>query len=436
MIKDKASKLLDRAKAILTKKELPPQEAHEQQDAPHPPIKTEEKIKKSQKIIAIGVAVLVVLIIVGSLKEQLLNLDTPKSKLEKAIKTQEIRKKIETAEDNIKPEEVWRYQMGAEGQKIKKDLGDIQRTLTDLIKKSEIQDNTEISKLKSKFSELEYIIKNNQGRAAEKTKENTGIEVINLNLVSREEKQVDTVDTVIPAGAFAKAVLLSGADAGTSLSASSDPLPLLIRITDPGTLPRKFKSDLKDCHIIAEGYGDISSERVIGRLVSLTCTERVTGEIVETEVSGFITGEDGKVGLRGKVIAKEAGYLANSVLGGIIGGFSNTMSPRENVPFILSDKATPPSTTQKFQKGFGEGMSSSMDRLSKYYIDRAESLQPVIEISAGRIIDVIFNKKSEIGSSYVKKEIAKKRDAKRRAMARDAVSQDNFGKNNRYFDND
>ena len=39
----------------------------------------------------------------------------------------------------------------------------------------------------------------------------------------------------------------------------------------------------------------------------------------------------------------------------------------------------------------------SMDRLSKYYIERAESIQPIIRVSSGREVDVIFTEKGVMG---------------------------------------
>ena len=74
--------------------------------------------------------------------------------------------------------------------------------------------------------------------------------------------------------------MVGGVDASTSIQASNDPRPVLLRVTDHGTLPRKFKSDLCGCHVLAACYGDISSERVYMRLEKLTCTERKTGEVV------------------------------------------------------------------------------------------------------------------------------------------------------------
>jgi len=259
--------------------------------------------------------------------------------------------------------------------------------------------------------------------------ENKPIERISINLNSKSQDKIDTVDTAIPRGAIAKGVLLSGVSASTSLGASAEPEVTLIRITDAGNLPRRFKSDLKDCRVIGAAYGDLSSERVKIRLEGLTCIERATGEIVDTEVAGSIFGEDGISGLRGRVVERASGYLTNSVIGGVIGGLSNTFAPTERgMPYILQSGSIPkgPSVGEKFTKGFTGGMTSSMDRLSQYYIDRAESLSPVIEISPGRIVDIIFTNKAEIGSSQVKQELSRKRDAKRREIARSLAEKDNF----------
>ena len=86
------------------------------------------------------------------------------------------------------------------------------------------------------------------------------IQKIKINLSQKNE--VNKKDIMVTSGSFARAVLLGGVDASTSLTSSADPRPLMIRLIDYGVLPRKIRSDVKDCHIIASGYGDLSSERV------------------------------------------------------------------------------------------------------------------------------------------------------------------------------
>jgi conjugal transfer pilus assembly protein TraB len=73
-------------------------------------------------------------------------------------------------------------------------------------------------------------------------------------------------ETYVPAGTFVQAVMLGGADASAAVNSSSNPVPMLFRITADGTLPNHKKSHLKDCVVTAAVVGDISSERGLIRL--------------------------------------------------------------------------------------------------------------------------------------------------------------------------
>lgn len=229
-----------------------------------------------------------------------------------------------------------------------------------------------------------------------------------------QPKSPKTVETTIPAGAFAKTVLLSGLDASASMSASSDPRPMLLRLIDPGTLPRRFQSDLKDCHCTASAYGDLSSERIYARLEKLSCIERATGEIIETQVAGYIAGADGKAGIRGVVASKDGQFLGRSLVGGIFAGLSNVANPQNRQqqanPFFSGGTVAPPSIGSMFASGMATGATTALDRLSQYYIDRAEQLQPVIQIAAGQVVDIVFTEGTFIGSQNVKEKIESQRD--------------------------
>ena len=221
-------------------------------------------------------------------------------------------------------------------------------------------------------------------------------------------KQPKTVDTNIPAGDFAKTILLSGLDASASMNASSDPRPMLLRLIDHGTLPRRFQSDLKDCHCTAGAYGDLSSERIYARLEKLTCIDRKSGEIIETQVAGYIAGSDGKAGIRGVVASKDGKFLARSLMGGIFAGLSNVANPQNRQaqvnPFFGtsafpgSPQVSPPSVGAMFASGMAQGATTALDRLSQYYIDRAEQLQPVIQVDAGQVVDIVFTEGTAFGS--------------------------------------
>ncbi|KAB2835074.1 MAG: hypothetical protein F9K49_04285 [Caedimonadaceae bacterium] len=235
------------------------------------------------------------------------------------------------------------------------------------------------------------------------------IQKFSLNLTDNlKNRKLKTVETTIPAGAFAKTILLSGLDASSAMNASSDPRPMLLRIVDYGTLPRRFQSNLKDCHCTASAFGDLSSERIYARLEKLTCVERTTGEIIETQVAGYISGGDGKAGIRGVVAYKDGQFLTRSLMGGFFAGLSNVANPQNRQsqvnPFYpgslptIGAQVSPPGVGSMFASGMASGATTALDRLSQYYIDRAEQLQPVIQVAAGQVVDIVFTEGTFIGS--------------------------------------
>jgi conjugal transfer pilus assembly protein TraB len=288
----------------------------------------------------------------------------------------------------------------------------------DTFREEDLQNNKDtnnayVHELETKISQLESRLENPllspQGennlpfsQDPENTEEKQVIHKFSLNLTENpKHKILKTVETTIPSGAFAKTVLLSGLDASASMSASSDPRPMLLRLVDPGTLPRSFQSDLKDCHCTASAFGDLSSERVYARLEKLSCIERSTGEIIETQVAGYIAGSDGKAGIRGVVASKDGQFLSRSLVGGVFAGLSNVANPQNRQsqvsPFTPGGAhISPPNVGDMFTAGMSSGASTALDRLSQYYIDRAEQLQPVIQVAAGQMVDIVFTEGTAI----------------------------------------
>jgi len=358
-------------------------------------------------------------------------------------KTQELKKiSEETKEITIKPtseiistDDLWR---GAMADTLKKQEENITTKIEEIKKdlssvEAKAEENSDVKALESRIAALSSEINNLRQTQTDNNlaikdvpiPRNKTITQYSLNLDNSQNsesyKPIKTADNYIPAGSFAKAVLLSGVDASTALNSVSDPDPVLIRIIDHGNLPRRFKSDLKDCHVIAAAYGDLSSERAKLRLEKLSCTEIATGEIVETEVAGFVTGEDGRQGIRGEVVSTEGKLLGNSLMSGVLGGLANNFNPdtAKGPAAIIKDSWSEPTVGSRLKNSFAAGSSSSLDRLSKYYIERAESLQPVVQVGAGRKVDIIFTEGVFFGTSEVKRELAKKRDEDIRSKSKE-----------------
>ena len=200
-----------------------------------------------------------------------------------------------------------------------------------------------------------------------------------------------TVSTFLPVS-FTRGVLLGGLDAPTGGQSQSNPHPVLIRLSDNAVLPNRFRGEYRECFVIAAGYGDISSERAYLRTENLSCV-RADGATLEVRIQGSVYGEDGKVGMRGRLVTKQGQMLANALLAGIVSGIGQGVSTASTT-YSTSALGTIASAggSDAYRAGIGSGVGKALDRLASYYIKLAENTFPVIEVDAGREIDVVITK--------------------------------------------
>ena len=206
-------------------------------------------------------------------------------------------------------------------------------------------------------------------------------------LVEEEPKFV-SVEDVVPAAVSVKALLVSSVDAVCGVYANSDPVPVKLRLLDDAHLPGGIKVKLKGSLLIASAYGNISNERVFMRLERLTQVNS-QGEAVETQVVGYVSGEDGKFGLQGTVVDRSVKIVKNAAASGFLGGVGQVLQAAVSRHPVDSFN-TYSVGTDIAQKGATNGASSAFDMLAEYYIRRAEQVQPVLQVNAGRIVDITF----------------------------------------------
>ncbi len=200
-----------------------------------------------------------------------------------------------------------------------------------------------------------------------------------------------TAQDYIPLGSFAQAILLNGLDASTATTASSNPLPVLMRLTSDAVLPRQFRGQMKTCHVIAGAYGELSTTRVMMRLETITCTD-LDGNIFESEIEGYVTGDDGSVGVLGTMRDDTGPLLAKSFVAGLFGGIGQGIADSTGTTSTSALGTVQTFDTNEIMKmGLGDGASNALDRLAQYYIDRAEQIYPVIQIAPGRKITLIIS---------------------------------------------
>lgn len=215
------------------------------------------------------------------------------------------------------------------------------------------------------------------------------------------KKETQKPSSRIPSGAFVRGILLSGLDAPTGGRAQSQPHPVLIRIVDKAILPNLYKADIRDCFVIGAGYGDLSSERAYIRLETISCIKK-NGEVIEKKVSGFVAGEDGKVGLQGRVVSKQGQVLARMLVAGFIEGISRIFQQSGTTVIVSPTGGTTTQTidpSQALKVGLAGGFSSAAKELVEFYKKLAEETYPVVEINAGRNVDLVFLQSIDFSTS-------------------------------------
>ena len=192
----------------------------------------------------------------------------------------------------------------------------------------------------------------------------------------------------LPSGTMFEAILMNGMDAPTGGGAARSPYPVAMRISSVAFLPNRFQTNVRECFLGGSGFGRLDSERVHIRTETLSCILN-DGSVVDADVEGYITGEDGKVGMRGIVVERSGALLARAALAGIASGLSEATRPRIRSSVQTGAGAggisfDTPDTRDVLEVGAYAGVSSAMEKLADFYLERAEEIYPIIELDAMR----------------------------------------------------
>ncbi|WP_028865100.1 TraB/VirB10 family protein, partial [Psychromonas aquimarina] len=141
--------------------------------------------------------------------------------------------------------------------------------------------------------------------------------------------------------------------------------------------------------------GDLASERAYLRGEDISCI-REDGLVIETGLSAYAVGEDGKAGIKGTLVSRNSKVLINSMAAGFMEGLAGAFNVTP-VPVI----STNPTGQQDYQSvfdpaavqgGAAKGAATSFEKLADYYMDLADAMHPVIEVGAGRVVDIVITK--------------------------------------------
>jgi len=227
------------------------------------------------------------------------------------------------------------------------------------------------------------------------------IKVFSDTSIEKEKKKESDIKTkkeakqsklTLSSGSFMRATLLNGIDAPTDFAAKSEPYPVLLNIDDITKLPNFYRMNLRNCYVVGAGYGNLADERAYIRTEKLSCVSE-SGKVIDVKLKGHIIGEDGKLGLRGTLVSKQGQLIAQSLIAGTLGGLAKAFKPQQSVSINLgsnsNDDTSAPSAEDLFKSAGAEGVSTAANKVADFYLKMAEKIFPIIEIGAGRKVDIL-----------------------------------------------
>lgn len=212
----------------------------------------------------------------------------------------------------------------------------------------------------------------------------------------------------IPSGSMFTGVLLNGLDATTSSAAQKNPMPVVLRVKREAVLPNYAAIDVRECFVLAAGYGQLATERAIMRAESMSCV-RTDGQVFESKLNAYIVGSDGKVGLPGRLISKHGQLIAQSLMAGMLSGigdaFTETEIPSLNISPTEGILYESQNASTVLQNSLTSGVSSAANQVASFYLKMAEETFPVVEVPAGEVATIIMTTGTSLplkGSSELK----------------------------------
>lgn len=205
---------------------------------------------------------------------------------------------------------------------------------------------------------------------------------------------------LIPAGAFAPVSLLNGVDAGTASTTQANPLPVLMRINDQATLPGSAKYQLKSCFVLGTAYGDLSAERVYGRISRLSCVDKKDRLVLTQEVQGYLVDSDGKLGLRGMITDRQGTKIGKALLAGFAQGLAGALGKAQTTTTSTVLGTTSTIGGEEALRAAGlSGAENAASQLAQFYLKEASSIFPVITVDAGRTGTIVFSNSATLAWS-------------------------------------
>ncbi|WP_457749115.1 TraB/VirB10 family protein [Sulfurimonas sp.] len=219
------------------------------------------------------------------------------------------------------------------------------------------------------------------------------ISTLNMDDNKTDVSKKDLIFTIMPG--FTKGTIVTGADVPTLAAGKNNPKPIWISISGDTIIANNDTLDVGECLLQASATGDFASGVAEIRLSQISCS--ATDDAgqkwkIFSKIKGWVYSENGKYGVSGRIVGKEGEIIKKAIplsvlqgaikaLGNVGGGGGATLPTATGGASASSD----------FQSGAGAGAGKALNKLSDYYLKILSSLNPIIEVKAGREVTIAFS---------------------------------------------
>jgi conjugal transfer pilus assembly protein TraB len=205
-----------------------------------------------------------------------------------------------------------------------------------------------------------------------------------------EEGKEDDIPTFTVMTGFTKGTIITGADVPTLTQNNKDPIPVYISIDGDMINANNYTSNIDNCLLTAAAIGDFASGVAQLRISDISCiatddvgkSYKLTGTI-----KAWAYDENGKFGIKGRLVSKEGEIIAKGLPLATIEG----MIAMLNNSSIGGEATEGAAGIANALGGSAQSTTSQiMGKFSDYYLKILESLNPTIEVKAGREIVIGF----------------------------------------------
>ena len=193
----------------------------------------------------------------------------------------------------------------------------------------------------------------------------------------------------LPAGAMAKATVLSGVYAPLS---TEMPFPVALSLDEAPLGPNGSMVPLKHCVVFAKANGMMQGTRAVLQLVRLSCV-LPTGKPLEVPVDGYVTDEDGLPGIKGKVQNVPKNVIVSAGISSFLKAVAEALAEAQTTVSVSSEGTSVRSITgSSAGYALAKGASGFLTPFASYYAKVTASALPVIVAPAGKKVYVFFRK--------------------------------------------